>query len=253
MKKLSFITLTNKGYLSYTLNCLKSLEKINVNGLKTYAIGKKANRFLARKNYEVELIDDEINTGFQKFRQGNWANVTYYKFEIIYENLKCNEFVCFTDGDIVFKSKGFLDYCFSNIGTSDLLIQNDTLDDASDENLCSGFMFIKSNKTTLDFFNPKLVKENSDRVLGWGDQVYINKNKGQLSYDLLPLSLFPNGKYFELNHLRITPYLIHFNWIIGHAKSRMIIKHKEYYSTVLLFLFAKNILLIKYKKALKRF
>lgn len=186
--------------------------------------------------------------------RANWTKITFYKFEImkLFKNLKNNKFVCFTDGDVVFKNKNFIAYCIFSIGGHDLLIQNDSLDDESDENLCSGFMFIRSSEKTLNFFNPKYVKEKSDLVEGWGDQIYVNKHKGKLSYKLLPLSLFPNGRYFELNHLTITSYLIHFNWLIGHAKSSRIIKHKEYYSTTLLLLFAKNILLKKCSTRLKR-
>lgn len=252
VKELSFITLTNNGYLAYTFNCLASLKKIGVDYLKTYAIGKKATRSIARKNYKAELIDDELNAEFQTFRKGNWANITYYKFQIIFENLKNSKFVCFTDGDVVFKNKSFIDYCISHIGAHDLLIQNDSLDDESDENLCSGFMFIRSSEKTLKFFNPKYVKENSNLTEGWGDQIYVNENKEKIAFKLLPLALFPNGKYFELNHLNITPYLIHFNWLIGHSKSRMIVKHKEYYSTELLLLFIKNILLRKYRNRVNR-
>lgn len=253
MNNLSFITLTNKGYLNYTFNCLKSLENIGVEGLKVYAIGKKANRSLTRRNYNSELIDDESNTKFQKFRTGNWADIIYYKFQIIYDNLQGHKFVCITDGDIVFKNKEFMNYCLENIGENDMLIQNDSLDDESHENLCSGFMFIKSSEKTINFFNPASVKKKSDIKEGWGDQMYVNEQKENIAYEMLPLSLFPNGKFFELNHFNIDPYLIHFNWLIGHSKARMIVKHREYYSVGILLSFVKDILVTKYKRKLKRF
>lgn len=235
--KIAFITLTNEGYLPYTFNCLKSLEKIGGPSLKCYAIGKVAYEQIGHKKYPVELIDDESNTAFQVFRTGRWADVTFYKFQIIYENLKNSDFVCFTDGDIVFKNPGFLDYCLSNIQKKDLLIQNDTLIDTSEENLCSGFMFIRSNKNTLDFFNPEYIKANADMIEGWGDQVYINQHKSRLYFGLLPLALFPNGSYHLANHETITPYLIHFNWVIGHGKIARIMKFKECYAHELIELY----------------
>jgi Nucleotide-diphospho-sugar transferase. len=79
-------------------------------------------------------------------------------------------------------------------------------------------MFIKSNADTLHFFNPNHVEHNKN-TLGWGDQVYINDNKHKLKYKMLPIELFPNGKYYYNNTI-INPYLIHFNWIIGHTKKQ---------------------------------
>ncbi|MEL7162207.1 MAG: putative nucleotide-diphospho-sugar transferase, partial [Bacteroidota bacterium] len=204
--KVTFITLTNSGYLPYTLNCLKSLREIGVDELKCYAIGNKAYRRISRVNATAECIRDEANTDFQVFRRGDWAQVTFYKFEIIHANLRTSDFVCFTDGDIVFKDARVLDYCRENIGGHDLLIQNDSMDDASGENLCSGFMFIRSNPATLRYFDPEYVKANSKITEGWDDQVYVNQIKDRLRFGLLPLALFPNGKYFTTNHRALTPY-----------------------------------------------
>jgi hypothetical protein len=210
-----------------------SLEKIGIKEVKTYSIGKKSFNAIQDFGFKATLIDDELNTGFQYFRQGNWAAITFKKFEIIYENLLENDFVCFTDGDIVFKKEGVLDYCKEAIGDCDLLIQNDCEDDSDDSELCSGFMFIKSNEATIDFFNPITVKENSSMEIGWGDQVYVNKFKERIAYKKLPLSLFPNGQYFYKNHSELDPYIIHFNWVGGYSKAWYILKYKEFYSTKL--------------------
>jgi hypothetical protein len=253
MNKIALITLTNNGYLKYTLNCLLSLKKIGIHDIKTYSIGKRAFNAIRDAGYKTTLIDDELNNGFQQFRTGNWSNVTFKKFEIIHENLKENDFVCFTDGDIVFKKKEFLDYCIDNIGYEDLLIQNDAEEDNSNFNLCCGFMFIRSNEKTMNFFNPKIVKERSNITQDWDDQVYVNEHKDEISYKKLPLSLFPNGKYFYTNHSKIDPYIIHFNWVIGHSKAWKILKHKEAFSIHLALHMIKIVLITKCKNALKRF
>jgi len=225
---IKFITLTNTGYINYTLNCLKSLKNINFNSnLDCYCIGKEGYKILNYKKYNCLLIDEENNSNFQKFRSGNWSNITFYKFKIIYENLLTNEYVCITDGDIVFEYEYFLDYLKENILDNDILIQNDTLNDNDHSNICSGFIFIKSNAKTLDFFNPSNVKKYKNK-LGWDDQVYINNNKKRLKYKLLPLELFPNGKYYYKHYKIISPYLIHFNWIIGHLKEVKMKEHKKW-------------------------
>jgi hypothetical protein len=96
--KLAFITLTNSGYINYTLNCLKSLERISTQILPvSYCFGAEGhNRLLANGYRSVFLKDDDTkNTEFQTFRKGNWSNITFKKLEVIYENLIVNDFVLF--------------------------------------------------------------------------------------------------------------------------------------------------------------
>ena len=225
---IAFITLTNDGYIEYTENCLKSLEKINSNvNLKCYCIGKKGYEYLTNKKYNCVLIDEEENNNFQVFRKGNWSNITFNKFVIIYENLLKYKYVCITDGDIVFENNIFLQYLLKNIGLNDLLIQTEYIDNKNDV-LCSGFMFIKSNSNTLNFFNPKYI-EHKKNTIGWDDQIYVNNNKDKLKYKMLPIQLFPNGKYYYDNNNIKTPYLIHFNWIIGHEKKEKMLKYGKWY------------------------
>ena len=232
LEDIAFITLTNDGYIEYTENCLKSLEKINSKvKLNCYCIGKKGYEYLNNKKYNCVLIDEEENTNFQNFREGNWSNITFNKFVIIYENLLKYKYVCITDGDIVFENDNFLQYLLENIGLNDFLIQTEYIDDKNYE-LCSGFMFIKSNSNTLNFFNPKYV-EHKKNTSGWDDQVYVNINKHKLKYKMLPIELFLNGKYYydnnNINNNNINPYLIHFNWIIGNKKKEKMRDYGKWY------------------------
>ena len=62
-------------------------------------------------NSEQQENEDNIDdTKFNKFRIGNWHNITKRKFEIIHKELIENKFVCFTDGDIVFLNKNFMKF-----------------------------------------------------------------------------------------------------------------------------------------------
>jgi hypothetical protein len=111
---------------------------------------------LKQKGYRSELIRDEsISKKFESWGSTNITTIYQQKFHIIYQNLLHNNFVCFTDGDIVFLDKTFLNYCLNNIGDNDIIIQNDSLIESQTSTLCSGFMFIKSNKLTMDLFNPE--------------------------------------------------------------------------------------------------
>jgi hypothetical protein len=219
-----FITLTNEGYLDYTINCIESLKKIGNFELKCYAI---CSCCCEKLNNNCEIINDQENSQFQIFRRGNWANIVSYKFKIIKENLLKHDYVCITDGDIVFENPYFLEYCKKNIGDKDMLIQNDSMEDSCKDWLCSGFMFIKSNNSTLELLDFENIKEYIKP--GWDDQEYINKIKNRLRCKALPLDLYPNGRYYYENFSSIKPYMIHFNWTEGHDKKKKMNLYNKWY------------------------
>ena len=223
---ISFITLTNTGYIDYILNCIESLKQIKMEKqLEVYCIGKEGYNRLQLNDISSNLINNEQISKFETFRTGNWSNITYYKFEIIYEKLLKYEFVCFTDGDIVYENNCFFDYLLNNIENNDMLIQSEGLEV---DTLCSGFMFIKSNNLTQELFNPKNV-EKYKNTKGWGDQIYINEIKFKLKYKRLPLQLFPTGNYYYNYSNNINPYMIHFNWIVGHQKKQKMNYYKKWF------------------------
>jgi hypothetical protein len=223
---IAFITLTNTGYIDYTLNCLQSLKNINMKKqLKVYCVGKEGYSILEEKKYICELIIDEDAIKFQEFRKNNWSNIIYYKFEIIYSNLLKNKYVCITDGDIVYENNNIFDYLLSNIQDNDMLIQSEGI---YNNDLCSGFMFIQSNENTIKLFNPENIKKYKNTE-GWDDQIYVNSIKYKLKFKKLPLKLFPTGKYFYDYNSVIQPYLIHFNWIVGHEKKNKMLQYNKWY------------------------
>jgi hypothetical protein len=229
---IAFITLTNNGYIDYTLNCLKSLEKINSSVLPIcYCVGEYAHKTLQDKGYKSVLLPNDSSNDsseFQSFRQGNWAKITIKKFDIIYTNLVNHEYVLFTDGDIVYENIEFIEFIKNNIGYNDILIQNDTEKDNSNKELCSGFMYIKSNPTTLKLFHPSSVIKYINNPK-WDDQVYINSIKHKLKFSKLPLDLFPNGQYYYKNSDKLTPMIVHFNWVIGHVKKAKMQEYGKWY------------------------
>ena len=225
----AFITLTNTGYIDYTLNCLASLDRIKSDiDLHCYCIGKEGYEILTSNGHLCTLIDEEINSNFQQYRSGNWSNIVHNKFCIIHENLQKFKYVCIIDGDIVLENKDFLPYLYASSDGYDILIQNDTMLNENNTNLCSGFMFIVSNASTIELFDPKHVEQYKDTV-GWGDQKYINEIKDKLIYKILPLELFPNGQYYYANATTITPYIIHFNWVKGHEKKTKMQEYNRWY------------------------
>ncbi|MEO0732720.1 MAG: hypothetical protein AAFZ52_07795, partial [Bacteroidota bacterium] len=108
------------------------------------------------------------------------------------------------------------------------------------------------NERTRKYFDPAYVAANSDMTVGWDDQVYVNAIKDQLDYRLLPLPLFPNGKYFRDHHAALAPYLIHFNWRIGHRKSGEIIRYGECHTFRLRWLYWRSVVIPDFKRTLRQ-
>ena len=216
----SFITLTSSGYIDYTLNCLQSLKNINAEEptLNCYCIGNDGYQKLIKEGYQATMLNNNTLSGFQTYFNERWSDMMHVKLLVIYNSLSLNEYVLYTDGDIVFENKELFQYLIKNIGDNDMLIQNDALSDLDDSNLCCGFMFIKKTANTLHLFHPDQVARNKQNTSNWHDQGYVNDFKHMLKYKKLPLSFFPNGQYYYLNNTKIQPYLIHFNWVIGNEK-----------------------------------
>ena len=219
MHSVAAITLTNTGYVQYTLNCLKSIKNIGENlKVHSYCIGGEGIKILEANGYPCTLIGEDYGESrVQTFRSGKWSNVVFHKFEIIHSNLLTHDYVLITDGDIVYERKGITEYLLKHIADNDFLSQSDTMNDNDGSQLCSGFMFIRKTPNTLKLFHPSNVEPFKD-IVGWGDQTYVNKISKELKVKRLPLDLFPNGKYYFENHKRIEPYMIHFNWLTGNQK-----------------------------------
>ena len=133
----------------------------------------------------------------------------------IYKELLKNDYVLYIDGDIVIK-KDIIKYLFSVKRNYDIIFQNDKRPSKPNLiNLCAGFMFIKSNKKNLKFFNPDNL--NVKKIAGYKthDQTHINKNKSRFNYGVLSLDMFPNGAHYYKNYNNLDPSIIHFNYVIG--------------------------------------
>ena len=219
LDRISFITLTNNGYKNYTLNCLKSLKKFNLNDkLKVYCMDSLAyNEISKMHSNTVKCKNLEHCNKMLSYMDEGWNYLTLKKLDVIYDELLKNEFVCFTDGDIVYEDKNFLNYCLKHIKDCEFLIQRDDLGNEKTLNIgngtvmvptvCTGFMFIRKTPNTLRLFK----KENIDQNVKC-DQTYINNVLSQFKYKKLPLSLYPNGLYYKIFRNKIKPYMIHFNF-----------------------------------------
>jgi hypothetical protein len=151
----------------------------------------------------------------------------FKKIDIIHRNLLHYKYVCITDGDITFEDRSFYDYLKEQIGTNDMLVQSEG---DHIKAFCAGFMFIKSTEQTRSIFNPENIKLCEEEHL-INDQFYLNHICKNLKFKKLPLHLFPTGEYYY-NTVVQSPYLIHFNWVIGHEKESRMKHYGKWYITI---------------------
>ena len=226
------VTMTNAGYIEYTDNLLNSINENKTNiDLNVYALDKKTFDHFKKKTNTLNFFDNkEKNSEFLKQNDDEFGKLMLKKFEIIYDSLIKNDLTLYIDGDIVIK-KNFSDYILKQIQNKDIIFQNDKRPSKANEiNLCAGFMLIKSNKKTLKIFEPTEKLEKIFLKYKTHDQTYLNKNKNKLNYGVLPLHLFPNGPYYYKNFNNIDPFMIHFNYLIGHVKKEKMIEFNEWYN-----------------------
>jgi hypothetical protein len=227
-------TVTNYGYILYTLNMLKSLKPYQLDDkILIVCIDTKSASIFKKLGYNnIYCIEDESLYKFCPWNSKGYDKICYIKLELIYRILSLKTNVLLIDGDIVFRMNPLDDlkvWCKNKI--SDVWIQNDSQQNNNTTNMCTGYMFIKSNERLCSLYD--CVSENGQKkymtcAFDNNDQTYFNKYvKPFCIIQPLPLESYPNGKMFYDNHKKIlaSSILVHFNWVQGHLK---MVKMKEY-------------------------
>lgn len=229
MKETSIITLSNKGYIDYTTNLINSIKTNKVNmDINIHVMDSFSLKYFQKLEQNVFLIKGMNNKKFLKQDSADFGIYMLQKLKIIHQSLHEYKNVIYLDGDIVIK-KNFLDNLEKIDETYDLIIQNDKNPKKPQiEYLCAGFMKIKSNNKTLKFFDINNISEETI-MSGLHDQQYINENKHLLKYFKLPLDLYPNGAHYYENSQTLDPLIIHFNYVIGKEKKKLMKHYNEWY------------------------
>ena len=226
-------TLTNYGYLFYTLNMLKSLQPFGLDKkILVVCIDKKGAHILRQNGYNTYCVDDQTLGKFCPWNSKGYDKICYLKLELIYRILSLNKNVLLIDGDIVFRKDPMDDIrIWMNDPIYDIWIQKDAQDNCNTKNMCTGYMYIKSSDrliTLYDCVSEAGQKKYLTCAFDNNDQTYFNKyvKRGCL-FNALPLEMYPNGKmyYDNMDKLIDVAVLVHFNWVQGHHKMA---KMKEY-------------------------
>ena len=232
-------TLTNYGYLLYTLNMLKSLKPFGLDKkVFIVCIDKKGTSILKRMGYNVFCVDDNELSKFSPWNTKGYDKICYLKLELIYRILSLNKIVLLIDGDIVFRKNPLEDMGIWWKDTIyDVWIQNDAQENRNTKNMCTGYMFIKTSDRLIELYDcisevgqKKYLKCAFDN----NDQTYFNNFvKPGCMFNALPLEKYPNGKmyYDNTDMLNESAIIVHFNWVQGHLKMAKMKEHKMWLLT----------------------
>jgi hypothetical protein len=235
-------TITNYGYLLYTLNMLKSLKPFGLDKkVLVVCIDKKGTKVLKSLGYNVYCIDSMEQKDLGKFCPWNtkgYDKICYLKLELIYRLLSLNVNVLLVDGDLVFKKdlmEDMREWWKNSI--YDVWIQNDSEENKNVNNMCTGYMFIKTSNKLIELYDCVSEKGKQKYItcaFDNNDQTYFNNFvKPSCLFNALPLEKYPNGKiyYDNTQKLKDTAILVHFNWVKGHLKMAKMKEHKMWLLT----------------------
>ena len=232
-------TLTNSGYLMYTLNMLKSLTPYNLDKkILIVCIDATGANILRKLGYSVVCVEEKTLGKFCPWNSSDYVKICYLKLELIYRVLSLNKNILLIDGDIVFQKNPLDDInVWYNDKTYDVWIQNDSQENNNTKNMCTGYMYIKSSERLIKLYD--VISEDGRKkylkcAFNNNDQTYFNDYvKRACMFSALPLEIFPNGKMFYDNteSLKNSSIIVHFNWVQGHLKMAKMKEHKMWLLT----------------------
>ena len=221
-----YITLTSHGYLSFTMNLLESIKKIDPSWkVRVYAADVRSYDTLVSLGYECVL--KEFHTKhFVDYCADGYNRMCFLKLECIIDALEESEYVMYIDGD-VFVLKDFrpvLEY------TCDATFQcDDVIGGHQPRRICAGIMLV--NRTVIPWFKEGI----RDAVKYEHDQDFIQKtavSMCNLNISLWSQSIICNGQCYE--NIPESALVMHYNWCVGEAeKKRRMAKNGHWFSDLL--------------------
>ena len=210
---------------------LKSLKPFGLDKkILIVCMDRKGYTVLQNMGYSAVCLETNMSA-FCPWNSNGYDKICYVKLEIIHTILSLNNNVLLVDGDIVFQKDPMPDIvtCMRD-AVYDVWIQNDTMLNTDTTNLCTGYIFIRSNPLMCQLYDCVSVEVQAKYercAFDNNDQSFFNVYvKPYCKMSPLPLETYPNGQMFYNNPtLKESAVLVHFNWIRGHLKMA---KMKEY-------------------------
>ena len=239
-----YITLTNDGYTDLTHNLLISMEKLGIERLLTvYCIGRNSYNFFKEKYpyNQIELIESEksyLKTWVEYKSTQNkdeagkkkWADITSYKFNAIHKELSKGNNIVFIDGDIVFEKNpcAYINELIAENPSVEFIVQNDSGSSDNDRLMCTGFFYMRANENMKKICNFENITNEISKFQN--DQQYLRKQHNKMKHMYFQLNQFPNGMFYRTQK-PIDPYIIHFNYDVGHGKINRMKRFNKWYKS----------------------
>ena len=232
-------TVTNSGYLLYTLNMLKSLRSSGLDKkILIVSMDQKGATILQRMGYHAICAKKEELGRFSPWNSKGYDEICYLKLQLIHRLISLGKNVLLVDGDIVFRQNPLYELeKWEKDMQYDVWIQNDSEQNANHANMCTGYLFIRANMLMHSLYdcNSNAGQKKYEKcAFDNNDQSYFNIFvKPYCRMNALPLEKYPNGNMFysRVDQLKNTAILVHFNWIKGHLKMAKMKEHKMWLLT----------------------
>lgn len=223
------VTLTNSGYLLYTLNLLKSLQPYGLDQkILVVCMDAHAAKILQERGYRAHSENLQELARFCPWNTKGYDEICYMKLRIIHRLLAMGHHVLLVDGDVVFRQdpRPAWRSWWSAPPTYDVYVQNDSERNQDTTNMCTGYMWIRSTPTLISAYDC-ISQEGQERykrcAMDNNDQTYFNRYvKPLCRMYALPLEEYPNGNVYLKRKQELERegrcILVHFNWLKGHHK-----------------------------------
>lgn len=223
-------TITNYGYILYTLNMLKSLAPFGLDRrVLILTMDQKSEHVLRRRGYQVIPMKGDSLERFCPWNTKGYDRICYIKLEWMHCLLSHHKNVLLMDGDIVFRKDPMED--LQRWDPTDVWIQNDGRKDSDHTNMCTGYMYVRSCPTMISLYDCVSIEgqeKYTKCAFDNNDQTYFNEFvKPYCQMKALPLVQYPNGGVFYENpNIALSAILVHFNWVKGHLKMAKMKEHR---------------------------
>lgn len=229
---MKYLTVTNYGMIEFCKNAIQSFKNISNEIIYVGCLDKDSKNELDKIDNVVALLINYVDcpSTHENWSTINFRKITQNKFPFILSFLDKGNDVLYFDNDVSFK-KNPTNYL--KLNENEILIQSDLPGTI----YCTGFMFLKSTKNTIQLINNTIKKNNNEqnkKNYKMGDQlsfiyeasIFLKTHKNILT--VLPSELFPNGdKLMNNKYDKEHMYIGHANYVVGKENKKKLLLEKN--------------------------
>lgn len=229
---MKYLTITNYGMIEFCKNAIQSFKNISNETIHVGCLDEQSKNELDNiDNVSPVLINYvQCPSNHENWSTVNFRKITQNKFPFILSFLEKENDILYFDSDVSFK-KNPTDYL--KLYENEIMIQSDL----PGSTYCTGFIFLKNTKNTIELVNKTIKKNNTEqnkKNYTVGDQLsfiheanmFLKKHKNILS--LLPSELFPNGYKLQKNEYdKEQMYIGHANCVVGKENKKKLLLEKN--------------------------